>query len=39
MLERTESITHTGSWQWDQASDSVIWSAELFRIFKLDPAG
>jgi CheY-like chemotaxis protein len=25
MLERTESITRTGSWQWDQATDSVIW--------------
>ena|GEM_PF-2245995 len=39
MLERTESITHTGSWEWDVANDSVIWSAELYRIFKLDPTG
>jgi PAS domain S-box-containing protein len=38
MLARTESITHTGSWEWETASDKVMWSDELFRIFQRDPA-
>jgi len=37
MLKRTESIAHVGSWEWLIATDSVIWSEELFKIFKLDP--
>jgi PAS domain-containing protein len=37
MLERTEGIAHVGSWEWDIASDTVIWSDELFRIFQRDP--
>jgi len=39
MLARTEKIAHIGSWQWLAGNDTVIWSDELFRIFKLDPAG
>jgi len=39
MLARTEAIAHIGSWEWDIAADSMTWSAELFRIFNLDPAG
>jgi diguanylate cyclase (GGDEF)-like protein/PAS domain S-box-containing protein len=38
MLQRTERISHTGSWEWDMASDSVIWSDEMYRIFGFDPA-
>jgi len=38
MLTRTESITHTGSWEWDLATDSVTWSEELFRIHQLNPS-
>ncbi len=37
MLARTESITHTGSWEWEISTDTVTWSEELFRIFQLDP--
>jgi PAS domain S-box-containing protein len=37
MLARTEGIAHIGSWEWDIAMDTVIWSDELFRIFQRDP--
>ena len=37
MLARTESIAHIGSWEWEIATDTVIWSEEMFRIFQLDP--
>jgi PAS domain S-box-containing protein/putative nucleotidyltransferase with HDIG domain len=37
MLARTESIAHVGSWEWDIATDTVIWSDELFRIFQREP--
>lgn len=39
MLARTERIAHVGSWEWEIASDTVIWSEELYRIFGRDPAG
>jgi len=37
MLAQTEGIAHVGSWEWDIATDTVVWSDELFRIFQLDP--
>jgi PAS domain S-box-containing protein len=37
MLARTESVAHVGSWEWDIATDTVIWSDELFQIFQRDP--
>jgi PAS domain S-box-containing protein len=37
MLERTERIANVGSWEWDVANDTVIWSKELYRIFGFDP--
>ncbi len=36
-LKRTEKIAHVGSWDWDIATDKVIWSDELFQIFRLNP--
>ena len=39
LLARTERIAHVGSWEWDAAKDSVIWSEELFRLFGLAPGG
>ena len=38
LLERTEKISHIGSWEWDLASGCMTWSDELFRIFQLNPA-
>lgn len=34
-LETAQQITHTGSWSFDLDENHVIWSAELFRIFRL----
>ena len=38
MLERTERIAHTGSWEWDPRTGVSTWSAETYRFFGLDPA-
>ena len=38
MLAQTEALAHIGSWEWDVATDTVVWSDELFRIFRRDPA-
>ena len=38
MLERTEAAAHIGSWEWEVATDTVKWSAEMFRIFQRNPA-
>jgi len=35
MLELAQSITHTGSFSYDIASDTVTWSGELFRILQV----
>ena len=36
-LERAEALAHFGSWQWDPVSNRVEWSAELYRIYGLEP--
>jgi len=38
MLARTEEAVQLGSWAWDVDTDTVTWSAELFRILQVDPA-
>ncbi len=38
-LAEAQRIAHVGSWQWEPAADVVEWSAEIFRIFGLEPAG
>jgi two-component system, cell cycle sensor histidine kinase and response regulator CckA len=38
MLARTEGLAHIGSWEWEMATDTVVWSEELFRILGRDPA-
>ena len=38
-LAEAAKLTHTGSWAWDVRSQKVLYcSAEMFRIFGLDPA-
>jgi len=37
LMARTEAEVHIGSWRWEQATDNVTWSDELFRIFQIDP--
>jgi PAS domain S-box-containing protein len=36
-LELAQQITHIGSWQWDVATNRVVWSDELYRIYGLEP--
>ncbi len=38
MLARTEGLAHVGSWEWEVATDTVVWSKELFNILQWDPA-
>lgn len=38
MVVRAEAVAHLGSWQWDLATNKIVWSDELFRIFQLEPA-
>jgi PAS domain S-box-containing protein/putative nucleotidyltransferase with HDIG domain len=37
-LSQTEAVAHVGSWRWDFATNRVIWSDEMFRIFGIAPA-
>jgi PAS domain S-box-containing protein len=36
-LEEAQRITHVGYWEWDLATDCLIWSDETYRIFGLQP--
>ena len=36
-LAEAQRISHLGSWQWNPSDGSVLGSAELYRIFGLDP--
>jgi len=36
-LSLAEQLGGLGTWEWDVASNVVRWSAELFRIYGLDP--
>ena len=36
-LEEAQTIAGVGSWEWDAATDEVRWSAELCRIWGVEP--
>ncbi len=36
-LNKAQEISHVGSWQFNTQNDKVIWSAETYRIYGLDP--
>jgi signal transduction histidine kinase len=36
-LAEAQRLSHMGSWVWDRASGTVSWSAQMFRLFDLDP--
>jgi PAS domain S-box-containing protein len=38
LMVDTEGITHLGTWSWDVTQPHAQWSAELYRIYGLDPA-
>ena len=37
-LKEAQGIAHMGSWELDPATDRLIWSDEIFRLFEIDPA-
>jgi PAS domain S-box-containing protein len=36
-LAEAQRLSHAGSWVWDRATATISWSAEMFRLFDLDP--
>jgi PAS domain S-box-containing protein len=36
-LAHAQRVAHIGSWEWDPRADLIAWSAELYRIFGLEP--
>lgn len=36
-LMEAQKMARLGSWKWDIATGSVVWSEEVYRIFRLDP--
>lgn len=36
-LAEAQKISHTGSWTWNAATDTIAWSEECARIFGFDP--
>jgi DNA-binding LacI/PurR family transcriptional regulator/signal transduction histidine kinase len=36
-LAEAQRFSHMGSWVWDRATGTMSWSAEMFRLFDLDP--
>lgn len=35
-LERAESIAKIGNWEWNIATQEIVWSKELFRMYEKD---
>ncbi|MFA6921584.1 MAG: ATP-binding protein [Gallionella sp.] len=38
MLNEAQQLAHLGSWDLDLIANHLVWSAENFRIFEVDPA-
>jgi PAS domain S-box-containing protein len=36
-LMEAQRLAGVGSWQWDSAADSVVWSKEMYRLMGIDP--
>jgi PAS domain S-box-containing protein len=36
-LNESQRLAHIGSWDWDARTDTIWWSDEYYRIYKLDP--
>jgi PAS domain S-box-containing protein len=37
MLDRSQQVARTGSWEWDIAANEVSWSDELYRLYGIGP--
>ncbi|MEW9625354.1 sensor domain-containing protein [Rhodanobacter geophilus] len=38
LLDQAQQLARVGSWSWEIAANRVSWSAELYRIYGVDPA-
>ncbi|MRR34897.1 PAS domain S-box protein, partial [bacterium] len=36
-LAKAQRIAHVGNWDWDIINNTVLWSDEIFRIFRIPP--
>lgn len=36
-LNKAQQISHVGSWQYDSVNNNIIWSAETYRIYEMEP--
>jgi DNA-binding CsgD family transcriptional regulator/PAS domain-containing protein len=36
-LDTAEQVAHLGTWEWLPATDALVWSDNLYRIFGLEP--
>jgi PAS domain-containing protein len=37
-LVEAQAVAHIGSWEWSTVTNRVVWSAEMYRIYGVDPA-
>ena len=37
LFEEAEEVAHVGCWEWDLETNSLIWSAENYRLFGVKP--
>jgi PAS domain S-box-containing protein len=37
LLEQAQRLAHVGSFEWDIATNRVIWSDELYRVYGIEP--
>jgi PAS domain S-box-containing protein len=37
LLEEAQKVAHLGHWEWDLESNSLTWSAEIYRLFGVRP--
>ena len=37
ILEEAQRLSHIGSWEWDVATNTVLWSDELYRMYGYKP--
>ncbi len=38
MLEKAQEIGQMGNWEWDIATNEVVWSDQVYKLYGLDPA-
>ncbi len=36
VLDKSQSLAHLGSFEWDGESDAMVWSAEFYRLLDID---